>query len=90
MVLATICRVRRAARAPGALSYREEPCRPSRSIPTSTARSVRSSSQSMRSSAKVRGAAGAVTHHVKAVSAYQGIVTLSRAHRVGSSPRPCC
>jgi hypothetical protein len=62
----------------------------SRNMPTSTARSTRSSSQSMRSSAKVRGAAGAVTHHVKAVSAYQGIVTLSRAHRVGSSPRPCC
>jgi hypothetical protein len=39
---------------------------------------------------KVRGAAGAATHRVKAVSAYQGIVTLSRAHRVGSSPRPCC
>jgi hypothetical protein len=35
--------------------YPEEPGRCSRSIPTTTARSVRSSSQAIRSSAKVRG-----------------------------------
>ena len=49
MTLTLLLRPRRAAP-----SYREEPCRRSRSIPTSTARSVRSSPQPISSSAKRR------------------------------------
>ena len=45
---------RQAARAPGALSYRDRTLAASRSMPTSTARSVRCSSQSISNSAKVR------------------------------------
>jgi hypothetical protein len=49
----------------------------SRSIPTSAARSVRSSSQSISNSAKVRGATDGATHPETAllVSPCQGIVT---------------